>query len=70
MTEQEYDFYFSAKHKEVQVRIKDRRGRKYITTFFKGKEYTEMIEKGKTPITNWAGDLVKLGTGTVKDIHR
>lgn len=69
MNKTEYDFYYSAKHEVANKRSAIERGEKYVTTYFKGKKYTEMISKGRTPVTNWQGDLIKLGTGTISDIN-
>lgn len=66
--EKEYDFYFSEKHIKHMSQLMYQEDEKPIPVYFKGQRYTEMIEKGKTPGTNWQGDLIFLGTGIEKDI--
>lgn len=68
------DFYFSQAHKEYQMGItglysfSDGRPLTYTPKYFKGREYTEVIDAGATPLSNHFGDLVFLGTGTYADI--
>lgn len=59
-----YDFYYSKKQeKELKKDLS------YVESFFKGKLYTQMIEKGrKTASMKKYKDLVKVGTGVRYDI--
>lgn len=65
MKDIEYDFYYSPTDLYV---LKNDKFSNYVETLFKGQIYTEMIRKGEKPYTGLYGDLIKLGTGTTKDI--
>lgn len=65
MQDIEYDFHYSPTDLYI---LKNNKFINYVETLFKGQVYTEMIRKGETPFTAHYGDLVKLGTGTTKDI--
>ncbi|MDA3781439.1 MAG: hypothetical protein PF487_14615 [Bacteroidales bacterium] len=64
--EQIYDFYYSAKHEEhlQNLGFIIVENRPLINTI-NGHIYTETIRKGKKPVTNHFGDLVKIFTGTL-----
>ena len=67
--QQVYDFYYSAKHEKLlKQQQRENGGQKYEPSFYRGKVYTEMMERGKTPVTSHFNDLVHLGTGTDSDI--
>lgn len=65
MEDIEYDFYYSP---TCLYMLKNDNYSNYVEPLFKGQIYTEMIRKGEKPYTEHYGDLVKLGTGTNKDI--
>lgn len=74
-----YDFYYSNRHNNWKHRNAQFSSTQHLSasdvpvlnlvyTFFKDKQYTEMIETGRTPVTAHFGDLVLLGTGTYEDV--
>ena len=70
-SETEYDFYYSEKHDEstqTYNRLRWSSEEKIRDTFINGKKYTEMIEKGGTPVTNHFGDLELVYSGKSKNI--
>lgn len=67
-TLKKYDFYYSLECENSFRRDVIDKNKVYVITKFKGIKYTEMIESGKKPMTSWAKDLEKIGTGYISDI--
>lgn len=65
--EKTYDFYFSSRRKQELIAENRQRNMTYAPAYFNGREYTERVAAGETPAYRYA-DLVKVGTGTNKNI--
>jgi len=54
------DYYYSAKHEKHLKTVYESYHDVYEDCFVNGVKYTEMIDKGKTPLTHEFDDIVKL----------
>jgi hypothetical protein len=64
----EYSFYYSKSQHFTASERAFYDGEKTITQcFFKGKRYTECVERGKQPAGRWE-DYVLIGVGTMDDV--